>query len=195
MTTTRRRMNSALEMGLGIGALAAGAVMSKKSNVQISPEDKDFFEFIESLDYTSVGSDIQLIGEIESDILNDIVAFYKRKVKKNDIIMLDILDDDAEGTSGLAFCSDKLLYWEDDWENLQMIYYSEIKEVTFSEDCIFIDSKPDGNTTVYLGAYAEDEKYPRYMYNFIMDILDFYNQTQENEPQVEVVDDVDTEEL
>ncbi len=52
------------------------------------------------------------------------------------------------------------------------IPYSEIERVDFDDTDIIIEHG-DTVLSITLGEDAEDERYPRYMYNFIMDILDY----------------------
>lgn len=46
---------------------------------------------------------------------------------------------------------------------------------------------------INLGDDAEDEKYPRYMYNFIMDIVDYINGEYEND-EIESFEECEVEE-
>lgn len=51
---------------------------------------------------------------------------------------------------------------------------NQVKEAgTNFDDTDIIIEHGDTVLSITLGEDAEDEKYPRYMYNFIMDILDY----------------------
>ena len=65
-----------------------------------------------------------------------------------------------------------IIYWLDSGEEVVRIPYSEIERVDFDDTDIIIEHG-DTVLSINLGEDAEDEKYPRYMYNFIMDILDY----------------------
>ena len=51
------------------------------------------------------------------------------------------------------------------------IPYEQIDQVDFTEDSVIV-SYQGISLTIYLGEDAETEKFPRYMYNFIMELLE-----------------------
>lgn len=79
---------------------------------------------------------------------------------------------DEEYDEGMVFTGDAIIYWLDSGEEVVRIPYSEIERVDFDDTDIIIEHG-DTVLSITLGEDAEDEKYPQYMYNFIMDILDY----------------------
>lgn len=62
--------------------------------------------------------------------------------------------------------------WCNNGSSVTQIKHTYITKVDYDETDVLIEH--DNTTTrISLGEDAEDEKYPRHMYNFIMDILDY----------------------
>ena len=81
------------------------------------------------------------------------------------------LDEEEEYETGVVFTDASIIYWTETGGDVEKIPYKSISAVDFDEDSVFI-KHGNANTNIALGDEAEDEKYPRYMYTFIMDILD-----------------------
>ena len=141
-----------------------------KMDNEMTRADNKFAEYVMELDY-SIGSSVYA-GNISSSVLSDIMAISRRAFRRQDVIVYVGIDMDEEYDEGMVFTGDAIIYWLDSGEEVVRIPYSEIERVDFDDTDIIIEHG-DTELSITLGEDAEDEKYPRYMYNFIMDILDY----------------------
>ena len=137
-----------------------------KMDNEITRADNKFAEYVMELDYSSIGPSVYA-GNISSSVLSDIMAISRRAFRRQDVIVYVGID-----MEGMVFTGDAIIYWLDSGEEVVRIPYSEIERVDFDDTDIIIEHG-DTVLSITLGEDAEDEKYPRYMYNFIMDILDY----------------------
>lgn len=122
-----------------------------------------------ALDAKNIGPSV-MTGKISETVLADVTAICRRRFKKSDVLVLVELSEE-EYESGIVFTDDALYYWEDSGTNVKKIVYETIRTVDFDADSVIIGHAEE-TTNVFLGDDAVDEKYSRYMYNFIMDILE-----------------------
>ncbi|GEM_PF-1057892 len=122
------------------------------------------------LDYDKIAENV--VGGVISDSdLSDVTAICRRRFRKNEVLVLVEIEDDYE--SGIAFTAKGICSWTDTGSDIDEIAYTDITHVDFDDEYIMISGKGE-EISIYLGDDAEEEKYPRYMYNFIMDILEYF---------------------
>ena len=165
-----------------MNSILGNVITSMDTSGAVPVNTSEFGKYILGLHYSSIGNDVREIGRIGDDTLTNIVAFCRRRIKKLDIILIDILDEEGEGTDGIAFTEDRILWWENEGIDVNEIFYKDITGVDFGEEYVIIKHNNE-TTNISLREDAEEEKYSRYMYNFIMDILE-YDATQQVEPQI-----------
>lgn len=124
---------------------------------------------IMELDNKNIGPSV-MAGDIDDDILIDITAMCRRRFKKDDILVVVDLSEE-ENETGIVFTGTGLHYWDNSGAAITTIMYEDIEAVDFDDDSVLIKHSSE-TTTIWLGDDAEEEKYPRYMYNYIMDILE-----------------------
>ena len=146
-----------LRYSTGVMFMYLRKVRLYKMDNEITRADNKFAEYVMELDYSSIGSSVYA-GNISSSVLSDIMAISRRAFRRQDVIVYVGIDMDEEYDEGMVFTGDAIIYW--------------LERVDFDDTDIIIEH---GDTvhSITLGEDAEDEKYPRYMYNFIMDILDY----------------------
>jgi len=153
------------------------AVLAKK-NVNKTKAEGEFAEYVYSLDCASIGSAVYGDG-LDESMLSDITAVCRRAFKKKNIVVYVELDSSGEEyEEGIVFTTDSIFNWTDSGSNITGISYSSITKVDYDETDIIIEHEGK-TTTISLGADAEDEKYPRHMYSFIMDILEYLESNEE----------------
>lgn len=130
-----------------------------------------FADYVRELDYGNIGPDV-CAGDIQEELLSDISAVCRRAFKKKDVIVYVGIDPDDDYEDGIVFTTDSIIGWTDKGTDVTRIKYSEISKVDYDETHIIIEHE-NTTTRMSLGDDAEDEKYPRRMYSFIMDILDY----------------------
>lgn len=136
----------------------------------------NFADYVRELDYHNIGPEVYK-GDIPNTILADISAVCRRAFKKNEVIVyVGIETDDDDYVEGMVFTEAGLFHWSDNGSEVTKIPYSEIKKVDFDQTDIMIEHE-NTTTSITLGEDAEEEKYPRHMYSFIMDILDYDEDT------------------
>lgn len=143
---------------------------SRNRAEQPVPELSDFGKFLMDLNYWAIGARVERTECFGEEILSDVTAICRRRFKKDEILILDLLDEDAE--SGIAFTEERMFYWTDEGGEVEAVPYADIRKVDFAGDEVLVEYG-DSSVTMNLGDDAEDEKYTRYMYNFIMDIVDY----------------------
>lgn len=146
--------------------------VSRMSGVASLKAEGRFADFVRGLDCRNIGAEVYS-GDIQETLLSDISAVCRRAFRKNDVIVyVEINSDDEDYEEGIVFTTEGIFYWTDNGSNVTGIKYSEMKKVDYDETDIMIEH--DNTTTrISLGDDAEEEKYPRHMYSFIMDILDY----------------------
>lgn len=153
----------------------------KDMNEKTSPIVEGSFEdYVRNLEYRNIGPEVY-VGDIQESILSDISAVCRRAFKKNDVIVyvgIDVDNDDYE--EGIVFTATGIFYWIENGRAVTRIKYSEIEHVDYDETDIIIECD-DGTIQFSLGNDAEEEKYPRHMYSFIMDILDYEKNDKQDE--------------
>lgn len=139
-------------------------------------------------DYRNIGYNVTFregIAPAEWDTITDQTAFdvvtiCRRKLKKEDILVLSITEGyvDEEISSGIIFTKDKICEFDDD-ALYNIIKYTDIKEVDYDTESVKITTDAKTHTLICCcDEDREDASYSKYMYNFIMDIVDYL---QENE--------------
>ncbi|MGN0169858.1 MAG: hypothetical protein ACI39H_03735 [Lachnospiraceae bacterium] len=132
---------------------------------------EDFSQYVIGLSDDKIGPYVGS-GSIAEEILVDITAICRRRFKKKDVLVYVDTDEGREMESGIVFTASAIVTWSNQGEIVVVIPYEEIESVDFDEEEVLIEFGGK-STTLYLGEDAEAEKYPRYMYNFIMDILEY----------------------
>lgn len=130
-----------------------------------------FADYVRELDYSNIGPDVYA-GDIQEELLSDVSAICRRAFKKKDVIVYVGIYDDDDYEEGIVFTIDSIICWTDKGTDVTRIKYSNISKVDYDETDIIIEHE-NTTTRMSLGEDAEDEKYPRHMYSFIMDILDY----------------------
>lgn len=139
-------------------------------------------------DYKNIGYYVTFredIASAEWDIITDqtafdVVSICRRKLKKKDILVLSITEKYGDGDirNGIIFMKDKICEFNDD-ALYNIIKYIDIKEADYDTESVTITTDAETHTlTCCYDTDEYDESYPKYMYNFIMDIVDYL---QENE--------------
>ncbi len=123
-----------------------------------------------SSDYNRIGFCVSEGNRAVEDVLIAAVTLCRRRFKKKDIVLIDILDEEEEGEIGLVFTESACYYWN---ENFQFSFnYADVTEVDFDDEGMEVSVTAGDSTYTIELTGDEDEHYPRYMYNFIMDIVD-----------------------
>lgn len=129
--------------------------------------------FIYDSDYREIGNYVLRKTELSKSQENNAVAICRRSFTKDDIILFDILDDAGEGEEGIVFTETTIYHWRDDETVMGEVPYDMITDVDYDGDYVYLCTADDEAIDLYCGRDAGEEKYTRYMYNFISDILDF----------------------
>ena len=138
-------------------------------------ETGPFREFIFSLDSDRIGSCVLKGARITQEIGNTATAICKRRFKWQDMIVLIALDEDEEGEAGIAFTEKGIYHWLEGDEFVAEVTYEDIGAVGYQGDYIIITRQDDSPVELYCGEDAEEEKYSRYMYNYICDIVEYFD--------------------
>ena len=143
--------------------------MTTRSTIEAEGE---FANYVRTLSYNGIGPDVYA-GDIQDSLLSDITAVCRRAFKKKDVIVYVGIDsDDEDYEEGVVFTTEGIFCWGDNGKGVVGIKYSDITKVDFDSTEVFVEHN-NTTTKIYLGEDAEEEKYPRYMYNFIMDLLEY----------------------
>lgn len=140
-------------------------------------------EFILQMDYSRIASRVETATDIDGESMSDVLAFTRREVKKESIILLVYLNPQCNLDEGLVFTGRGLFYWEEEGKRRENIPYEQIEQVDFTDDSVIL-SYQGVSLTIYLGENAVYEKFPRYMYNFIMEILENMQSMEIHLPQI-----------
>lgn len=148
-------------------------------------------EHIKQLDYDHIGPSVS-VGSFSDFMLNNVTAICRRRFKKKDVIAFVDIEEGEDYEAGIIFTESGIIHWADNGEEIESVEYNTISDVDYDDNTVYIKS---GNSTmeINLGDDAEDEKYPRYMYNFIMDIVDYINGEYEND-EIESFEECEVEE-
>lgn len=103
------------------------------------------------------------------------VSICKRKFKIEDIVLMVALDEAEEGESGIAFTEKGIYYWLEDEGFVADIPYGSIKEIDFDQENVIIITADDKKINLFCGGDIDD-KYSRFMYNYIMDLKEEYEE-------------------
>ncbi len=139
----------------------------KKAEENVEPMSN----LILQMDYSRIAPEVETAKDIDEESMSDVLAFTRREVKKESIILLVYLNPQCNLDEGLLFTDRGLFYWEEEGKRRENIPYEQIDQVDFTEDSVIV-SYQGISLTIYLGEDAETEKFPRYMYNFIMELLE-----------------------
>lgn len=123
-----------------------------------------------SLDFSGIGENVYG-GSISKAVLNNVIAVCRRKFKREDVVVYLDTDEDEEYNTGIVFTNESIFTWTDSAGSVEEIPYLDIESVDYNDDSVTIQYA-SSSCSLYLGEDATKEKYPRYMYNFIMDILE-----------------------
>lgn len=129
--------------------------------------------FIYNNGYGEIGNCVLRKTELSKCQENNAIAICRRKFKKEEIILFDILDENEEGEEGIVFTETAIYQWCGDTVPVDEIPYDEIIKVDYEGDCVILWLSEDEAVELNCGENAGEEKYTRYMYNFIADILEF----------------------
>ena len=135
------------------------------------------------MDYSKIAPAVLMANEIGEESMSDVLAFTRREVKKQNIILLVYLNPLYNLDEGLIFTGQGLFYWEEEGKRRENIPYEQIEQVDFTDDSVIL-SYQGVSLTIYLGENAAQEKFPRYMYNFIMEILENMQSMKIHLPQI-----------
>lgn len=167
--------------------------MDKKVNQFLAKVDLveggPFRDFIFGLDSENIGSCVLKGARITQEIGNTATAICKRRFKWQEMIVLVALDENEEGEAGIVFTEKGIYHWLEGDEFVAEVTYEDIGAVGYCGDEIIITRMDDSPVFLFCGAGAEEEKYSRYMYNYICDILEYFDKninTSEPEPETEV---------
>lgn len=138
-------------------------------------------KFICDCDYSEIGNCVCRKSELTKGQINTAVAICRRRFTKDDIILFDILDDYEEGEEGIVFTESAIYHWRGDETLVAEVSYEEIARVDYEGDYVYLYTEDDEVIEMYCGEDAGEEKYTRYMYNFISDILDFLEKEKKEE--------------
>lgn len=144
-----------------------GKVIAKKLE-----EDCTLREFLLFNNRKEIGKCVLEAGKIVRKHEIAATSICRRKFNVEDIILLVIQDDEEEGEAGIAFTENGIYQWQEKEELVAEVMYDNIKSVDYDEESVIITTKDGKNVDLYCDDDC-DEKYSRYMYNFIADIVEF----------------------
>lgn len=145
--------------------------MTKMDLVEAGP----FREFIFALDSEHIGGCVLRGARITQELGNTATAICKRRFKGQDIIVAVLLDEAEEGEVGIVFTEKGIYHWLEGDEFVAEVLYEDIGAVGYQGNYIIITRQDDSPVELFCGEDAEKEKYSRYMFNFICDIVDYFD--------------------
>ena len=148
--------------------------------VKIPEKSGPLADFIYGSDYREIGYSVLRKTELSLSQENNAVAICRRRFTREDIILLVVLDDEEEGEAGILFTDKAIYHWQENETVVCEVPYETIEEVDYSGVYVTLWTKDDKAVDLYCGEDAEEEKYTRYMYNFISDILDFLEKEEKS---------------
>lgn len=146
-----------------------GRTIAKMDLTEAGPLEK----FILSCDTNKLGDCVVRGSQITADLSNTATAICRRRFKASEIILMVVLDRDEEGEAGIVFTEKGIYHWLEDEEFVFGLTYEEIGAFGYQGDSVILTTSDDDNVCMFCGDNAEEEKYSRYMYNFIADIFEF----------------------
>ena len=138
-------------------------------------EGSPFREFIFSLDSDHIGSCVIKGSRLSRDFGNTATAVCKRRFKWQDMVVMVVLDEEEEGEAGIVFTEKGIYHWKEDEEFVGEILYEDIAAVGYQGDSVIITNHEDVPLILFCGEDAEEEKYSRYMYNYICDVVEYFD--------------------
>lgn len=103
------------------------------------------------------------------------ISICRRKFRIEDIVLMVVLDEAEEGEAGIVFTEKGIYYWLEDEGFVAEIPYGTIKDVDYDEEYAIITTTDNKQVELLCGGEVED-KYSRYMYNYIMDLKEAYDE-------------------
>lgn len=155
----------------GVMDASVNNFLSKMDLVEASP----FREFIFALDSDHIGSCVLRGARISQELGNTATAICKRRFKWQDMIMMVVLDAEEEGEAGIVFTEKGIYHWLENDEFVAEVPYEDIGAVGYQGNYIIITRQDDSPVELFCGEDAEKEKYSRYMFNYICDIVDYFD--------------------
>lgn len=137
-------------------------------------------DFIYDSDYSEIGNCVLRKTELSKRQVNNAIAICRRSFTKDDIILFDVLDEEEEGEEGIVFTEKAIYHWLDNETVVGEVPYEMITGVDYGGAHVTLWTTDDEAVDLYCGEDAEEEKYTRYMYNFISDILDFFEKEEKS---------------
>ncbi len=108
------------------------------------------------------------------NILNDISAICERAFNKQDVIIyINTSDDEDDYETGIVFNETEIVTWDMTKESIIRIPYEKIESVDFDDKFAYVTLNDNQTVKLYLGKDADEMKYSRYMYNFLMDLMEY----------------------
>lgn len=133
-------------------------------------------EYMLGKDYSLIGmavhSEANCSESVWKELVSEAAIISRRKFKLEDVVVYVDTDELGEQETGIVFTTEKLVVWSDAGKSVREIPYDSIDEVDFDEENTIITVGED-IIKLELGPDAEDEKYSRYMYNFISELLEY----------------------
>lgn len=156
-----------------------GRTMTKMDSMAASPLKK----FILSCDTDKLGDCVVRGSQISKELSNAATAICRRRFKWDEIILMVVLDPEEEGEAGIVFTEKGIYHWLENEEFVFGLTYEEIDAFGYQGDSVILTTSEDDNVIMFCGDNAEEEKYSRYMYNFIADIYEFRGQLKRPEDE------------
>jgi len=151
--------------------------LTKMDLVEVGP----FREFILGIDSEHIGGCVLKGAQISQEFGNTATAICKRRFKWQDMIVMVVLDGEEEGEAGIVFTEKGIYHWLENEEFVAEVLYEDIGAVGYQGDSVIITRQDDSPVILFCGEDAEEEKYSRYMYNYICDIVEYFDSHQEEE--------------
>lgn len=133
-------------------------------------------EYMLGKDYSLIGmavhSEANCSESVWKELVSEAVIISRRKFKLENAVIYVDTDEYGGQETGIIFTTEKMVVWSDTGKSVREITYESINEVDFDEENTILKV---GEETIKLelGPDAEDEKYSRYMYNFISELLEY----------------------
>lgn len=136
-------------------------------------------EYMLGKDYSLIGmavhSEANCSESVWKELVSEAVIIARRKFKLENVVIYVDTDEYGEQETGIVFTTEKMVVWRNTGKVVQEIPYESIDDVDFDEKNTIITVGGVGGEVIKLelGPNAEDEKYSRYMYNFISELLEY----------------------
>ncbi len=145
---------------------------NKRKKEDKSMDDGSVRGLIMSGDYAGIGEDVYT-GQNVENVARQIVTASRRKIKKEEILLVSKDEEEVRDMSGLVF-TDSKLYVFNEGSIKHVIEYTKMKDVDFDEDSVILTLS--SGDTVFLnceeGEPYDDETYSEATYNLLMDIIE-----------------------